>query len=285
MELFNTKVAKFWNRFDQFLELLYWFGVADIPDVEALVLGPAEKAPTASELNTKSKAARIGLTFYAKKNFLQLSCDFMLGKKSPLCRPDENRPDIGNYSVQPDFNHLVNLITLLIDDADIQKAFPPTETDKQMLQHPHLLKSVLSSPSATSFANLLAEMCRDDYKLSKKVAKVFLVAIEGSHDSSVSNFIVSMKPFLMLNDQYKQMRLEWVFGVPDHRSQKSQDINAPPQYGIEMTKEINEDHMIYESPIKFPESQTALAQQLIKLKGKMDSQCVAILKELSDMMA
>lgn len=52
MELFNTKVAKFWNRFDQFLELLYFFGVADIPDVEALVFGPAEKAPSASDLNT-----------------------------------------------------------------------------------------------------------------------------------------------------------------------------------------------------------------------------------------
>jgi hypothetical protein len=52
-----------------------------------------------------------------------------------------------------------------------------------------------------------------------------------------------------------------------------------------MTKDINEDHMIYESPIKFPESQTALAQQLIKLKGKMDTQCVALLKELSDLMA
>ena len=38
-----------------------------------------------------------------------------------------------------------------------------------------------------------------------------------------------------------------------------------------MTKEVNEDHMIYESPIKFPESQTALAQQLTKLKGKMDT--------------
>ena len=143
----------------------------------------------------------------------------MLGKKSPLCRPDENRPDIGNYSVQPDFGHLVNLITLLIDDAEIQKAYPPTDTDKQMLQNPNLLKSVLNG--STRFANLLAEMCRDDYKLSKKVAKVFLVAIEGSHDASVSNFIVSMKPFLMLNDKYKQMRLEWVFGVPDHRSQKS----------------------------------------------------------------
>ena len=118
---------------------------------------------------------------------------------------------------------------------------------------------------------MLAEMCRSNYELSKKVAKVFLGAIEGSHDASVANYIVSMKPFLKLDDELKRLRREWVFGVPDHRSQKSTDVNAPPQYGIEMTKEVNEDHMIYESPIKFPESQTALAQQLTKLKGKMDT--------------
>ena len=53
--------------------------------------------------------------------------------------------------------------------------------------------------------------------------------------------------------------MEWIFGVADHRSQKSADAVDKPQYGIDMTKDINEDHMIYESPIKFPETQFALA--------------------------
>ena len=51
-----------------------------------------------------------------------------------------------------------------------------------------------------------------------------------------------------------------------------------------MTKDINEDHMIYESPIKFPETQFALAQQIIKSRGKLDSQCISCLKELTALM-
>ena len=50
-----------------------------------------------------------------------------------------------------------------------------------MLLSPTLLKNVLSSSSADSFANLLAEMCRSNMKLSKKVSKVFLHAVSSAH--------------------------------------------------------------------------------------------------------
>ena len=133
MELFNTKVAKYWQRFDQFLELLYFFAVADVVDVEAVVFGPPEQAPAAADLDTKTEAARIGLSLFAKKNFLRLACDFMLGKKSPLCRLDETRPELGSYSIQPDFTHLVNVISLQMDDAELQKAYPLSDLDKEML--------------------------------------------------------------------------------------------------------------------------------------------------------
>ena len=87
-----------------------------------------------------------------------------------------------------------------------------------MLLHPTLLKNVLSSSSADSFANLLADMCKNNEKLSKKVSKVFLHAISASHQDTVSNYMRSLKPFVMIEDSLKPLRLEWVFGVPDHRS-------------------------------------------------------------------
>ena len=52
IDLFNTKVAKFWARFDQFLELLYFFAVADVSDVEALISKPASEAPRSEDLDT-----------------------------------------------------------------------------------------------------------------------------------------------------------------------------------------------------------------------------------------
>jgi hypothetical protein len=119
---------------------------------------------------------------------------------------------------------------------------------------------VLSSSSADSFANLLADMCKSNYRLSKKVSKVFLAAISNAHSDSISNYMKTLKPFLTIDDDLKALRLEWVFGVPDHRSQKPTSSLDRPQYGIEMVTTVNEDHMIYECPILYPKPQDCLVQ-------------------------
>jgi hypothetical protein len=39
--------------------------------------------------------------------------------------------------------------------------------------NPHLLKTILGSPTASKqFGKILAETCKDNYKLSKKISKV-----------------------------------------------------------------------------------------------------------------
>lgn len=55
-------------------------------------------------------------------------------------------------------------------------------------------------------------MCKDNLKLSKKVSKVFLKAINGSNSENLKNYLKALKPFLKVNDAYKEMKLEWVFG-------------------------------------------------------------------------
>ena len=93
--LFNTKVAKFWQRNEQFQETLYYFGVADAKDVNAAMFGPSSEAVRAEDLDVTTPAAKIGLTFFAKKHFLKSAADFMLGSKSPLCQVGEKRPEPG----------------------------------------------------------------------------------------------------------------------------------------------------------------------------------------------
>merc|ERR1719453_2058231 len=39
IDLLNTRVAKSWSHFEQFLEILHVYAVADVPDVEAQVFG------------------------------------------------------------------------------------------------------------------------------------------------------------------------------------------------------------------------------------------------------
>jgi len=56
-------------------------------------------------------------------------------------------------------------------------------------------------------------MCRDNVKLSKKVSKVFIKAINQSNFDNVKNYLTALKSFLKLNDTLKLKKLEWVFGI------------------------------------------------------------------------
>ena len=88
--------------------------------------------------------------------------------------------------------------------------------------NPHLLKTILGSPTASKqFGKILAETCKDNYKLSKKISKVFLRSIESAHLDAISGYLKALKPFLLVNDSLKQLKLEWIFGIPDFISKKN----------------------------------------------------------------
>lgn len=178
-----------------------------------------------SELDSNSDSAKIGLGWYAKQKFFTDACDFMLGEKSPLCGAKEKRPDMGNYNQKPDFTPLVNLLTIMMESNEVQQISPITEQERAMLLHPEMLKKIFASPSAESFAKLLAEQCKDNYRLSKKIAKMYLLNISSASTDNMEFYMASLKPFLAIEDNYKLLRFEWVFGVADFKSQKTQYTN------------------------------------------------------------
>jgi hypothetical protein len=106
--------------------------------------------------------------------------------------------------------------------------------------HPHLLKTILGSNASKQFGQILAETCKDNYKLSKKISKVFLRSIESAALESISGYLKALKPFLLLNDSLKQLKLEWIFGIPDFISRKNQG-DKRPKYGLELIDRINDD--------------------------------------------
>jgi len=46
------------------------------------------------------------------------------------------------------------------------------------------------------FGKCLAFMCRDDFKLSKKVAKGFVKSINNSNFETIKNYLTALKPFI-----------------------------------------------------------------------------------------
>jgi len=288
LSLLNSQVAKNWSRFDQFHELLHFFALADLADVEHLSPAreqgkEADAAPQALDCN--SKGARIGLEFFFRVNYLEKASDFMLGKKSPLCASTERRPELGGTYAHPDFSGVIKLMTAMITDEELSARYPMSETETRMILHPDLLKTMLGSATASKqFGQCLANMCRDDAKLSRKVTKVFLRAIEQAHLDTVKGYLKALKPFLRSEDSLKAKKLEWVFGIPEVVSRKSYGGDRS-KYGVELVDRINEEATKFCSPILLGAAgDEALIAQIVKCKGRFDVQCISCLKELLSLM-
>ena len=127
-------------------------------------------------------------------------------------------------------------------------------------------------------------MCKDNLKLSRKVSKVFIKAINNSNYENVKNYLMALKPFLKMNDHLKNMKLEWVFGFSQIVSRKGYR-EEKYKYGLELIDRINDEAHLYVSPLVTGPVDDALLSQLLKCKGKIDSFAVNCLKEMLSLMA
>jgi len=184
----------------------------------------------------------------------------MLGRKSPLCGQDEKRPEIGGtYGHQPDFSGIIGLITSLITDKELLEKYPMSDLVKEMILRDDLLKTMLSSATASKqFGQCLAKMCKDNVKLTRKVTKVFLRSIERAPHDTMKGYLKALKPFLMADDSLKRQKLEWVFGIPEVISRRMTYGNQRTKYGLELVDRINEEAMSFSSPILYGSGDEAL---------------------------
>mmetsp|Transcript_21979 Transcript_21979/g.16329 ORF Transcript_21979/g.16329 Transcript_21979/m.16329 type:complete len:221 (-) Transcript_21979:1266-1928(-) len=201
----NTRVAKHWLRFDHFLEVLAYFAVGDLD------YKPGEDL---QENERQREMQRVGLEFCLRNHLVEKFCDFILGKKSPLVQVGEKRIDMGGSYSTPNFSPLIKVITRIITDEDgLLEKYPMNDVEKNMMLQHDLLKVMLgSSQGSEQFGRCLANMCRENFQLSKKVSKVFIKSINNSNYDTVKNYLTALKPFIQLEDSLKMCKLEWVFG-------------------------------------------------------------------------
>jgi hypothetical protein len=152
------------------------------------------------------------------------------------------------------------------------------------LQH-DLLKVMLGSPQGSKqFGKCLSNMCKDNLKLSKKVAKVFIKSINNTNFDSVRNYLVALKPFLRLEDSLKQIKLEWIFGFHQLNCRKG-FRDERYKYGVELVDKMGDEAYNYVSPLANGPVDDALLSQLLKCKGRLDTFALNCLKEMLSLMA
>ncbi len=192
---------------------------------------------------------------------------------------------MGSSFNSPNFTPVIKLVTKMISNEELLAKYPLSEVEQRMLLHQDLLKVMLgSSTGSKPFGLCLANMCRDNVKISQKVSKVFIKAINNSNFDNVKSYLKALKPFLKMNDSLKEQKLEWVFGF-------SQIINRKMyreekyKYGLELVDRINEEAYTYVSPITNAPAEDSLFSQLLKCKGKLDTFAIYCLQEMLSLMA
>lgn len=210
LSLLNTQVAKNWARFENFLDIIYTFAC-----------GEDEPTTAATTEPKKEPVSKIGLEYLMNVSFVERACDFMLGKKSPLCGPGEKRIEMGGSFTQPNFASLIKLLTAILTNTSLIEKHPLSDIEKKMFLNAELLKVMLSSQTGgKQFGQCLANMCRDNLKMSQKVSKVFIKAINNSNFDNIKSYLTALKPFLKMEDSLKSQRLEWIFGFSQIVSRK-----------------------------------------------------------------
>jgi hypothetical protein len=209
----------------------------------------------------------------------------LLGKKSPICLPGEKRQEMGGSFSQPNFTPLTKILTKILTSPQLLERYPLNDLEKKMFLHADLLKVMLSQQgTGKAFGECLANMCRDNSKMSQKVAKIFIKTINNSSYDSVKSYLSALKPFIRLNDSLKAQRLEWVFGFSQVIARK-QYREERYKYGLEFVDRMNDEANTYICPISCTLSEDPLLAQLLKCKGKLDTFAINCLKEMLSLMA
>lgn len=173
----------------------------------------------------------------------------------------------------------------MISNKEMIQKYPLTELEQKMFLHNELLKIMLgSSQGSKQFGVCLANMCKDNIKMSKKVSKVFIKAINNSNFDNVKNYLMALKPFLKLNDSLKLQKLEWIFGFSQIIAKKGYR-EEKFKYGLEHVDKINEEANTYISPLMNGPAEESLLAQLLKCKGKLDTFAINCLREMISLMA
>jgi hypothetical protein len=156
---------------------------------------------------------------------------------------------MGSSFSGPNFTALTRIITKVLSDPSLLQKYPLSEVEKKMFMHSDFLKLMLQSQAtAKQFGQCLANMCRENLKLSTKVAKVFLKSIANSNFDSVKTYLKALKPFVLMEDSLKAQRLEWVFGFSQIISRKNYREERY-KYGLEFVDRLAEAGYTYVSPI------------------------------------
>lgn len=161
--------------------------------------------------------------------------------------------------------------------------YPLSPEETAIVSHKEILQKMIDPPegSDTDFTDLLLAMCKNNRKLSKKMAKAYLKGISKSQTDISGKNLQAVKRFLQIEDDLKQIRIEWIFGHPQ-LSHKANYRTRQQNYGIDLVEGLESEYYVYKSECA-KQGVEPFLQQIYKLKGRMETLCVQSVLVLMEM--
>jgi len=205
----KERAARSWSRFEQYLEIIRAFGLNSAEDIEKEIEINGE-----STIDPTYDAQRVGLEYYLKNNVLENLLDFILQDSSPLKGLNEKRVSMGSSFISVNFTPLVKLITTSMTEHELLKVYPLSDVTKQMIASKEMIGKMMEPMGSSYSSKEVILMCQNDFRLSKKVAKLLIKGINQYQVDKVTKYLKLLKKFLRIDDEHKMARIEWTLGVP-----------------------------------------------------------------------
>lgn len=101
-----------------------------------------------------------------------------------------------------------------MSDEKMVAKYPLSAEETAIVCHKEILQKMIepAENSDTDFTDLLLGMCKNNRKLSKKMAKAYLKGLSKTQTDISGRTLSAVKRFLQIDDELKPIRIEWIFG-------------------------------------------------------------------------
>lgn len=131
------------------------------------------------------------------------------------------------------------------------------------------------------YALFLSHLCHQNKEYSKQIAKLILKGIHLGAPDELAPILHIMKKYLSIEDDLKELRCEWIFGIASlvvKQGQSFQVYNGNPKLGVALADSAGSTICKYSSPVFKPSSaycgRTECAMQALLSNRRSQSKAV-----------
>ncbi|CDW78148.1 ubiquitin carboxyl-terminal hydrolase family protein [Stylonychia lemnae] len=224
-----------------------------------------------------TKSGHAQMSYMVEHKLISKLIDFYMENDSPLVG-NKKRQVMGSNYAQPPLDNLILIISIILRnykrvilESDNQESFngqsmlymamfpeelpPLSDEDIFMLnQKAFWSKNMKAGYQRVEFGRLIAQMSFFNLQFSRKVAKRLVIGLNKASADEVEPYLYVVQSLLLLNDPYKQFRLEWILGIPQLKVDKTmiynQDVSIiNTKLGVQILDSASDDVYEYRSTL------------------------------------